>query len=105
MFNQDNAVSKIHLWLKGSIFAEIFKFPILSTLISFCFVDIVIGFLVFFKKYSKLALIVQIIVTLLYLGFLSIAQPNLWIDPFGVLLKTIPLIFLTFIVFLLEDAR
>lgn len=71
----------------------------------FCSIDLLLGILLLFAWRTKLIYTLQIGVILLYTLLVSIELPGLWLDPFGSILKNIPLIFLTGIAIILSDQR
>lgn len=63
--------------------------------ISSCCWDISLAFAMFFKRWVKPSLFLQIITIISYTLLASILKPILWIDPLGPLLKNIPILALT----------
>jgi hypothetical protein len=63
------------------------------------FIDIILGFAVFIKRYRKIVLVLQIIAMISYMLILSVLAPYYWLHPLGVLTKNIPLIALTYYLF------
>ncbi len=59
-------------------------------------VDIALGIAIFFKKFRKKVVLLQVITMLTYMFVLSIFAPHYWLHPFGVLTKNIPLLALSF---------
>ncbi len=59
-------------------------------------IDILLGVAIFFMKYRKKVIVVQVFVMLIYMLILSIYSPDYWIHPFGVLAKNIPLLALSY---------
>jgi uncharacterized protein YbjT (DUF2867 family) len=57
-----------------------------------CLLDIVIGSAILFRWRPGLLAAIQFIVVLAYTIALSLAQPDLWLDPFGPLLKNLPIL-------------
>ena len=47
----------------------------------------------------------QLLVTAFYLAWLTIAAPDLWLDPLGALTKTLPLVIATFVMMAIEEER
>ena len=45
------------------------------------------------------------LVTALYLAWLTITAPDLWLDPLGGLVKTLPLVIATLIMMAIEEER
>jgi uncharacterized protein YbjT (DUF2867 family) len=54
--------------------------------------DIIIGSAVVFRWRPGLLAAIQLVVVLAYTSVLSVAQPGLWLDPFGPLLKNLPIL-------------
>lgn len=67
--------------------------------------DILLGGLMLRQRTVRLAALGQIGLTLVYLIALSFVVPALWVDPFGVLLKAVPLIFASLTVMALSEER
>jgi len=60
------------------------------------FVDILLGITVLFKRFRKQSLILQIGFILIYMLILSLFTPIMWLHPFGVLSKNVPLLVLSY---------
>lgn len=54
--------------------------------------DIIIGSAVVFRWRPGLLAAIQLVAVLAYTSVLSVAQPGLWLDPFGPLLKNVPIL-------------
>jgi uncharacterized protein YbjT (DUF2867 family) len=67
--------------------------------------DIALGGLVLIDRHVRLAGIGMIAVTAGYLAVLSLTIPELWLDPLGPLVKTLPLIPAILVMMALEDDR
>lgn len=70
-----------------------------------CLADIGLGISVLYRPWTKHALIGMIGLTLAYLFGASMYEPQLWLDPLGVLVKTLPSLFLTFTALAILDER
>jgi len=68
-----------------------------------CLVDLVLGFAVLARK--PWATVAQIVIVALYTVALSMAQPALWLDPFGPLLKNIPFVVAILVLAAIEADR
>lgn len=68
-------------------------------------VDIILGCALLVQKYSKLATLGMILVSVLYLLFATIFVPSLWLDPLGPLVKILPGIGLALIARVLLESR
>ncbi len=55
-------------------------------------IDIAIGSAVLFRKKPGLLAVIQLVAVLAYTVALSWAEPSLWLDPFGPLLKNVPIL-------------
>jgi len=66
-------------------------------------VDLVLGFAVLARK--PWATVAQIVIVALYTVALSMAQPALWLDPFGPLLKNIPFVVAILVLAAIEADR
>lgn len=58
--------------------------------------DILLGVLVFFRKYQRPVLVIQGLIILCYTLILTVFDSGHWMHPFGILAKNIPLLALTF---------
>ncbi|MCF6243047.1 MAG: SDR family oxidoreductase [Bacteroidales bacterium] len=67
------------------------------------FTDIVLGIVLFIKKYRKHILILQIAVMIIYMLILTALAPHYWLHPLGVLSKNIPLIALSYYLITKQD--
>jgi len=70
-----------------------------------CGLDIALGILVLLRWWPRLLGPVQILVVVGYTVALSIVAPGLWADPFGVLVKNVPILVTIGIWTVLEDDR
>jgi uncharacterized protein YbjT (DUF2867 family) len=68
-------------------------------------IDVALGGALLVRKYSKLATLGMILVSVLYLLFSTIFVPNLWLDPLGPLVKILPSIGLALIARVLLETR
>jgi len=68
-------------------------------------VDILLGAFVIFRRWSRFALLGMIATTLAYLAAASALRPDLWLDPLGPLVKTVPAAILAFIALAFQDER
>ncbi|HMZ60285.1 MAG TPA: DoxX-like family protein, partial [Leptospiraceae bacterium] len=57
--------------------------------------DLVMGYLVFIKKYRKRILLLQILLVLTYTAILTVFASHHWFHPFGTVAKNIPLLALS----------
>lgn len=67
--------------------------------------DVLLGGLVLIDRHVRLAGVGMIAVTAAYLAVLSLTIPELWLDPLGPLVKTLPIIPATLVMMALEDDR
>ena len=67
--------------------------------------DILLGGLVLIDRHVRLAGIGMVAVTAAYLAVLSLTIPELWLDPLGPLVKTLPIIPAILVMMALEDDR
>jgi len=65
--------------------------------------DIILGIGVIGKKYRKQILLLQMMLVLVYTIILSVFAPHYWLHPFGILSKNIPLLALSYFLFVKED--
>lgn len=71
-----------------------------------CALDIALGFLVLFRWRPRLLrAALQLLVVVGYTVVLSVVAPGLWADPFGVLVKNIPILVAIAVWMVLEDDR
>lgn len=68
-------------------------------------VDIAIGAGLLMRPIAKAAALASVAVSVVYLGAASLTEPQLWIDPFGVLIKVFPAMALGLSVALLLEER
>lgn len=71
------------------------KMSVLFTLLG-SFADVFLGIAVFWKKYRKQVIVLQMITMFVFMTILTIGAPHYWLHPFGVLSKNIPLIALSY---------
>lgn len=67
--------------------------------------DVLLGGLVLIDRHVRLAGIGMVAVTALYLAVLSLTIPELWLDPLGPLVKTLPIVAAVLVMMALEDDR
>jgi uncharacterized protein YbjT (DUF2867 family) len=68
-----------------------------------CLVDLLLGFAVIARR--PWAAVAQFMVVALYTAVLSVAQPTLWLDPFGPLLKNVPFVVAILVLAAIETDR
>jgi len=68
-------------------------------------IDILLGLAVLIRRRSRLALGGMVLISLAYLAIASVLQPELWLDPLGPLVKTIPAAVLALLTLALMDER
>lgn len=66
--------------------------------------DILLGCGIFWKKWQRQVLIIQILFISIYTVILSIFAPHYWLHPFGLLSKNIPLIALSFYLYRVKES-
>lgn len=69
------------------------------------FADIILGIAVFSKRWRKQILLFQLLFVLIYTIILSVLAPIYWLHPLGVVSKNIPLIALTYYLYLRSEKR
>lgn len=74
------------------------KFIIYSS----CLLDVAMGIILLLSNRAYKICLFQITLIILYTFCLSIIDPNLWLNPFGLLLKNIPIILLTLILIIID---
>jgi len=67
-----------------------------SIIISASIIDILIGIIIFNHKYRQITLLISITFILVYMIIISVYLPHYWLDPFGILIKNIPLLMLSY---------
>ncbi len=67
--------------------------------------DIALGFLICFRKFARIGLLLMLIVSLAYLLAGTILTPHLWLDPLGPLLKIVPILIATLFTLAIVDDR
>ncbi|MDH3967693.1 MAG: NAD(P)H-binding protein [Rhodospirillales bacterium] len=67
--------------------------------------DMALGALLLIRWRVRLIGGLQLLVTAVYLGALTVAWPALWADPLGPLLKTLPLVLATLVMIAIEEER
>jgi hypothetical protein len=72
---------------------------------TFCLIDIVIGLLVLVSWRPTVMAAVQFVIVAGYTIALSLLAPDLWLDPFGPLLKNLPILALIVVWAVLERER
>lgn len=70
-----------------------------------CLADIVLGIAVLVRPYAKRALAGMLALTAAYLVSATVAEPELWADPLGPLVKVLPSILLTLATLAILDER
>lgn len=73
--------------------------------IATCLADIVLGLAVLVRPWARRALIGMLLLTLAYLLAATLAEPALWLDPLGPLVKVLPSIPLTLAALAILDER
>ncbi|MBA3999577.1 SDR family oxidoreductase [Brevundimonas sp.] len=68
-------------------------------------VDLALGAAVLFRPWTRLALLGMIAVTAVYLAGATLFRPDLWLDPLGSLLKTLPAAVLALVALAILDER
>ena len=67
--------------------------------------DLIVGAAVLTRWRPRMATIVQLTVVAGYTAVLTLAQPSLWLEPFGPLLKNIPFVLAVLVLSVLESER
>jgi uncharacterized protein YbjT (DUF2867 family) len=70
-----------------------------------CLADMVLGLAVLFRPWTRRALIGMLLLSLAYLLAATLAEPALWLEPLGPLVKVIPSILLTLVALATLDER
>ncbi|TIW42501.1 MAG: oxidoreductase, partial [Mesorhizobium sp.] len=70
-----------------------------------CLADIALGLAVLFRPWARRALIGMLVLTLAYLLAATFAEPALWLDPLGPLVKVVPSILLALTALAILDER
>ncbi|ASY63630.1 hypothetical protein SJ05684_c21890 [Sinorhizobium sojae CCBAU 05684] len=70
-----------------------------------CLADVALGLAVLVQPWAKRALIGMLCLTLAYLAAATLAEPGLWLDPLGPLVKVFPSILLTLVALAILDER
>ena len=68
-------------------------------------VDILLGIFTIIRRWSRFALLGMIATTLAYLAAASALRPDLWLDPLGPLVKTVPAAILALTALAFQDER
>lgn len=86
---------------------EAFLTPTLAfaAVVATCLADIVLGLAVLFRRHAQKAMIGMIGLSAAYLAAATIAEPDLWLDPIGPLVKVVPSILLTLVGLAILDER
>jgi uncharacterized protein YbjT (DUF2867 family) len=86
---------------------EAFLTPALAfaAVVATCLADILLGLAVLFRRHARKAMIGMITLSLAYLAAATIAEPDLWLDPIGPLVKVVPSILLTLVGLAILDER
>lgn len=79
--------------------------PALLTVIATCTLDVGLGLAVLWRRWARRALWVMLGVSLTYLASATLAQPGLWLDPLGPLVKVLPSMLLTLVALATLDER
>lgn len=77
----------------------------LSLTVATSFLDIALGVWLLYRPYARKALLGMLVVTIAYLAGSLIAEPALWLDPLGPMIKVIPSIGLTLAALAILDER
>ncbi|MDX8468402.1 SDR family oxidoreductase [Mesorhizobium sp. VK23B] len=70
-----------------------------------CLADIALGLAVLFRPWARRALLGMLLLTLIYLLAATFAEPALWLDPLGPLVKVVPSMLLTLAALAILDER
>lgn len=70
-----------------------------------CLADVALGLAVLFRPWARRALIGMLVLTLAYLLAATFAEPALWLDPLGPLVKVVPSILLALTALAILDER
>lgn len=70
-----------------------------------CLADVALGLAALVRPWAKRALMGMLCLTLAYLGAATFAEPRLWLDPLGPLVKVLPSIILTLVALATLDER
>ncbi|CDX46391.1 putative oxidoreductase [Mesorhizobium sp. ORS 3359] len=70
-----------------------------------CLADIALGLAVLFRLWARRALLGMLLLTLIYLLGATLAEPALWLDPLGPLIKVVPSMLLTLTALAILDER
>jgi len=94
-------------FLAGTILAHIGVSPALAApLVGFgAAIDVIAGLLFLIPGWVRRAGVLQLVISTAYLVALSVIAPALWLDPFGALLKIVPLMCATLVVMAFQEKR
>ncbi|MER9336043.1 SDR family oxidoreductase [Mesorhizobium sp. M0293] len=67
--------------------------------------DIAVGAAVLVRAFARLALLGMIAISLFYLGAATVFTPDLWLDPLGAMVKTVPALCLALVALAILDER
>jgi uncharacterized protein YbjT (DUF2867 family) len=79
--------------------------PASAMLAATCLADIALGLAVLFRPWARRALLGMLLLTLIYLPAATLAEPALWLDPLGPLVKVVPSMLLTLTALGILDER
>ncbi|TIR22982.1 MAG: SDR family oxidoreductase [Mesorhizobium sp.] len=79
--------------------------PASVMLVATCLADIALGLGVLFRPWARRALLGMLLLTLIYLLAATLAEPALWLDPLGPLVKVVPSMLLTLTALAILDER
>ncbi|HXH54256.1 MAG TPA: NAD(P)H-binding protein [Gammaproteobacteria bacterium] len=94
-----------------TVYADIFSHARLHDMLSIPFLygstllDVLLGVATLINWKLKWIGALQIILIILYTTFISLFLPEYWLDPFGAILKNIPIIVATFIMIVMSEQR
>jgi uncharacterized protein YbjT (DUF2867 family) len=77
----------------------------LAMTVATCLLDILLGSAVLIRPHARKATLAMIVTSLAYLAGGTLLEPQLWLDPLGVLVKVLPSIALTLVSLAILDER
>jgi uncharacterized protein YbjT (DUF2867 family) len=77
----------------------------LAVTVATCLLDILLGSAVLIRPHARKAMLAMIVTSLAYLAGGTLLEPQLWLDPLGVLVKVLPSIALTLVSLAILDER
>ncbi len=77
----------------------------LAMTVATCLLDILLGSAVLIRPHARKAMLAMIVTSLAYLAGGTLLEPQLWLDPLGVLVKVLPSITLTLVSLAILDER